>query len=246
MARAKKELVAVLGFHDGSAGQIATWFEETTGYHIACFVNEAVAPLEIDVAAENRRRVSQRLEYPTRDSFKGRPLITSLQWAKELRARGIGKVLPLTPNNRERFSQIQTCRENGIELVSAIHPTATVLADALIESGVWVSARAIVGYKAEIAAGVLINTGAQIDHHNVLRTCCQVAPAVVTGGNVTLEECAQLYTGAVIVNRRTIGHDSIIGAGAVVIDDIPAGSTAVGVPARVIKHHAVSNTGTKP
>jgi len=38
-----------------------------------------------------------------------------------------------------------------------------------------------------------------------------------------------------VINRTFIGEWSVIGAGATVVDDIPAYSVAVGVPARVIK-----------
>ena len=231
------EPVAILGFHDGSAGQVETWFEDVTGYRLACFVNEAETPLAIDPVAENKRRVSQLLEYPKRDSFKGRPLITSLAWIDELKRRGIGKVLPMTPNNRDRLRQVRALREHGFELVSAIHPSVMVLADAVIQPGVWIHAGTIVGYKVEIAAGVLINTAVRLDHHNVLEEGCQVDPGVVTAGNVTLRECCHVHTGVTIINRREIGHDAIIGAGAVVIRDIPPSTTAVGVPAKVIKHH---------
>lgn len=227
--------VAVLGFHDGVAGQIETWFEEVTGYHIACFVLEAEKPPEIDVEAQNRARVCQRLEYPTRDSFKGRPFLVCTDWADQLRQKGIGKVLPLTPDNRERMAQIARCREYGLELVSAIHPSVTILAGAIIEPGVWINAGSIIGYKAEIESGVLLNTRVQIDHHNVLKHCCQADPGVVTAGNVTLWECSHVHTGAVIINRIEIGPDAVIGAGAVVIRNIPANCTAVGVPAKVIK-----------
>ena len=88
--------VAVLGFHDGAAGQVATWFEGVTGYRIVCFVHDGAALPEVDAAEENRKRVSQRTEFPTRESFKGRPLITSLNWLDELAKRGIRKVLPLS------------------------------------------------------------------------------------------------------------------------------------------------------
>ena len=41
--------------------------------------------------------------------------------------------------------------------------------------------------------------------------------------------------GACVLGAVTIGHDSLIGANAVVVTDIPPNSTAVGIPARVIK-----------
>lgn len=40
--------------------------------------------------------------------------------------------------------------------------------------------------------------------------------------------------GAVILNNAHIGKGAKIGANAVVVCDVPAGATAVGVPARII------------
>jgi sugar O-acyltransferase (sialic acid O-acetyltransferase NeuD family) len=231
----KKNSVAVLGFHDGSAGQIEEWFEETTGYHIACFVHEAAEPFDIDVAAENMKRVTKLMEYPTRNSFKGRPFIVALNWLEKLERIGINKILPLTPDNNERRKQIQACRLRGMELVSAIHPSVQILAGAIIAPGVWINAGSLVGYKVEIESGVLINTGVQIDHHNVLKECCQLDPGVVTAGNVTMWECSHVHTAATVINRIEIGEGAIVGAGAVVINNIPPYCTAAGVPAKVIR-----------
>lgn len=226
--------VAVLGFHDGSAGQIATWFEEVSGYHISCFVHEANV-FEVDITIENQNRISQRTEFPQSGRFKDRPFLVSLNWVEELRRYGIQKVLPLTPDNKERYRQIEACRANGFELVSAIHPTVKILQEARVEPGVWINANSLIGYKAEIATGVIINNGVQIDHHNVLESCCQVDPGVVTAGFVTLRKYCHVHTGAVIINRMEIGESAVIGAGSVVIQNIPSNCTAVGVPARVIK-----------
>jgi acetyltransferase-like isoleucine patch superfamily enzyme len=52
---------------------------------------------------------------------------------------------------------------------------------------------------------------------------------------VRLGDGVDLGTGAVIIQNRSIGEWSVIGAGAVVTTDIPAHVTAVGVPCRVIK-----------
>lgn len=40
--------------------------------------------------------------------------------------------------------------------------------------------------------------------------------------------------GAVILNNPTIGNGAKIGANAVVVSDIPAGATAIGIPAKII------------
>jgi len=51
----------------------------------------------------------------------------------------------------------------------------------------------------------------------------------------TIENQVDIGCGACVLGNVTIGHGSRIGANAVVLSDIPAGSTAVGVPARVIE-----------
>lgn len=226
------DAVAILGYHDGAAGQVAAWLESATGLRIACFVDESAEPLVVDADAESRRRVSQRVEYPSPDSFAGRPLVVALDWAERLADAGIRRAVPVTPDNRARLAQVHACAAQGIELVSAIHPTATVLDGATIEPGAWINAGCIVGFKAEVAAGAILNTGVHVDHHNVVEPCAQLDPGVVTAGFVTLRECCHVHTGAVIINRIEIGADAVVGAGAVVIEDVPAQTTVVGVPAR--------------
>lgn len=50
-----------------------------------------------------------------------------------------------------------------------------------------------------------------------------------------IEDRVDIGVGAVILGGITVGHDSVIGANAVVIRDVPPESVAVGVPAKVIK-----------
>src|SRR5690242_3301074 len=51
----------------------------------------------------------------------------------------------------------------------------------------------------------------------------------------TIEDRVDIGCGAVLLGRITVGHDSVIGANAVVLQDVPPNSVAVGVPARVVK-----------
>lgn len=54
-------------------------------------------------------------------------------------------------------------------------------------------------------------------------------------GAPTLGRGVDVGTGAVIVGRISVGDGASIGANAVVLQDVPAGTIAVGVPARIIE-----------
>lgn len=50
----------------------------------------------------------------------------------------------------------------------------------------------------------------------------------------TVNEGATIYAGAVIIGGVTIGRTAVVGANAVVLTDVPLGTVAAGVPARII------------
>ena len=88
--------------------------------------------------------------------------------------------------------------------------------------------------------GVTIGDGCQIGHNVVFATLnhflepqkrkMTYSAPIVLGKNVWVGSNATILQGV------TIGDNAVIGAGAVVTGDIPAGTVAVGVPARVVKH----------
>jgi maltose O-acetyltransferase len=67
-----------------------------------------------------------------------------------------------------------------------------------------------------------------IDPH-VRRLGWETAKPIVVGDNVWLS------SGVILCPGVTIGDDTVVGAGAVVTRDLPAGVVAYGVPARVVR-----------
>jgi serine O-acetyltransferase len=51
----------------------------------------------------------------------------------------------------------------------------------------------------------------------------------------TIGPGAQIGSGARVLGRVRVGADARIGANAVVLEDVPDGATAVGVPARIVR-----------
>lgn len=82
---------------------------------------------------------------------------------------------------------------------------------------------------------VIISTNSSIDHDNIIEDFVNIAPGVVTGGDVRIGKGAFIGMGAVIFPNVKIGKKCIIGAGSLVRHDIPDGMLAYGSPARIIK-----------
>lgn len=76
-----------------------------------------------------------------------------------------------------------------------------------------------------------------ITHDVKIGDFVEISPDVKILGRAIIGNFCQLGSGAVILPDVSIGNNVIIGAGAVVTKDIPNDCTAVGVPAKIIKHN---------
>jgi len=81
--------------------------------------------------------------------------------------------------------------------------------------------------------GVVIHPDADIGPNCLLFQ--QVTIGDAAGGVPTLEGHVDVGAGAKIIGRLTVGKHAKIGANAVVLADVPAGATAVGIPARIVQ-----------
>ena len=87
----------------------------------------------------------------------------------------------------------------------------------------------------EVGNHVIISPKCGIGHDSIIKDYVSLLWNVNVSGNDILEEGVMMGSGSTIIQGKKIGKGSIIGAGAVVIDNIDSYSTVVGVPAKVIK-----------
>jgi len=83
------------------------------------------------------------------------------------------------------------------------------------------------------------NIYSYVAHDCVIGDFVTLAPAVKCNGNVIIENHAYLGTGVIIKQGRpgrpiTIGERAVVGAGAVVTKNVPAGVTVFGNPASIL------------
>lgn len=118
------------------------------------------------------------------------------------------------------------------KLITLIHPDAVVAEDVVIGAGTVVMAGTVINPGARIGKGCIINTCSSVDHDCKVDDYVHIAVGSHLCGSVTLGNGTWIGAGATVNNNVSICQDCIIGAGAVVINDIKETGTYVGVPAK--------------
>ncbi|MBD2022183.1 serine acetyltransferase [Leptolyngbya sp. FACHB-36] len=98
-----------------------------------------------------------------------------------------------------------------------------------------VVASADIPINSRIQGGLLLlhPNGIVIHPESTIGPNCLILQQVTIVGGVTIGGHVDIGAGAKIIRPVTIGDHAKIGANAVVLSDIPAGATAVGIPAKI-------------
>ncbi|MGI6020591.1 MAG: serine O-acetyltransferase [Lachnospiraceae bacterium] len=120
---------------------------------------------------------------------------------------------------RARYLSQRAARRTGIE----IHPGATIGEGLFIDHGhgVVIGETTIIGDNVTLYQGVTLGgTGKESGKRHP-----------------TLMDGVMVSAGAKVLGSITIGENSKIGAGSVVLSDVPANSTVVGIPGRIVRQN---------
>lgn len=120
-----------------------------------------------------------------------------------------------------RLISQRTARKTGIE----IHPGATIGKGLFIDHGhgVIIGETAIIGDNVTLYQGVTLGgTGKEKGKRHP-----------------TIEDNVMISAGAKVLGSFTVGENSKIGAGSVVVNEVPPNCTVVGIPGRVVKRDNV-------
>ncbi len=121
------------------------------------------------------------------------------------------------------------------KFATLIDPSVEFSKRVSIGEGSIICAHTIITVDIHIGKHVIINLDCTIGHDAVLNDYVTLYPSVNVSGITEIGEGSELGTGSQIIQMKKVGKNSIVGAGSVVIKDIPSDCTAVGSPAKPIK-----------
>lgn len=124
-----------------------------------------------------------------------------------------------------------------------VDPDAVLSDSVEMGEGTLVCGRTILTVHVALGRHVVVSPGCTVGHDARMDDYSTLYPGVNLSGNTHIGPCVQLGCGSQVIQGKRVGRGTIVGAGAVVISDLPEACTAVGVPARPIKFHEAPNAG---
>lgn len=167
----------------------------------------------------------------------GVPVLGRIDDLENLADIGVRGVYCPIGNNALRVTVHCRARNLGFVTPNFMHESAVV--DSLLEDdcGIFLLPGAVVMPHASIERDVMISMGAKIAHHTNIGQGVFLSTNVSVGAGISLGERSYIGMSATLVTGKckSIGHDSLVGAGAVVVSDVGEGEVFAGVPAKCIK-----------
>ena len=146
---------------------------------------------------------------------------------------GVRHVALAIGDNDERTAIYHRVKKLGLGLPVLCHPRASIEPEARVGEGTVVCVGAVICAGTSIAENCIINTAALVDHESRIGAHVHLAPGVRIAGRVSIGEGTMVGIGSSVKDKIRIGSRTVVGAGSVVVTDLPDGVVAHGCPARV-------------
>ena len=177
--------------------------------------------------------------------LKGLPILSpDIETLASLREEGVSHGIVAIGDGRVREKLSHRLEESGYEICSAVHPTAHISPQVSLGKGAIVGSRANLFYDATVGDFVFVGPSVTVSPHSlVIGNNVELCVGCMVAGNVHIHDNAFVGAASNVVHRAfgrlSVGEDAIIGAGALVLEDVPPRAVVVGVPARIIRYRTV-------
>ena len=163
-----------------------------------------------------------------------------------------GELGPVLEANADRITDtvVENDRRNsGVPLLdlkgvkARIEPGAIIREKVEIGEGAVIMMGAVINIGAVVGKGTMIDMGTVLGGRAMVGERCHIGAGTVLAGvvepasatPVVIEDEVVIGANAVVIEGVRVGKGAVVAAGAVVIEDVPAGAVVAGSPARIVK-----------
>ncbi|HWL26902.1 MAG TPA: NeuD/PglB/VioB family sugar acetyltransferase [Ureibacillus sp.] len=139
-------------------------------------------------------------------------------------------------NNSVRYQIFEKINYLSGYTPTLIHPDAKLSPSIEVGKGVYIHANSYIWTKVRIDHATIVSPNVVIAHHSNIGKACLISTLSSVGASINIEDNVFVGMGSTIVTGISrIGKNTIIGAGAVLLQDAEKDSTYVGIPAKKVK-----------
>lgn len=141
-------------------------------------------------------------------------------------------------NSKVRVNLLKKVLETGFKTPNFIHPDCKIHDSVKIGKCVYILPGTYIMPLSIIKDFVLISMGVNIAHHTTISEGCFFSQGSNIGANIFFDKhvfCGIAST--VMTGVKSVGNESLVGAGSVIIRDVPDYAVVVGNPGKIIKYN---------
>lgn len=118
---------------------------------------------------------------------------------------------------------------------TVVHPTSTIPPGVTIGEGTVILANCVSSEGTVIGRHAYLSNGVLLGHDVTIEDYASVMPGASISGDTLIGEAAMIGTNGTVIQGLNVGPEAKVGAGSVVLRDVPAGLTVLGSPAKPLR-----------